>query len=200
VRAIEDENGAELQSPVICEGGGGSASVPRVARTPPKIGEIKRLGNQIAVAIEPAEVSNVFGVDDADLAFGLLRQLIGFLHADPERKLDPAVVNEALALITEIKPCGAIEAMTATMLVGAHRSAFDALRRASYPNQTPAGRALYQSLALKAMRTYAQLVDTLHLGRGKAARQEINVTHQHVVVESGGQATVGAINARRGRG
>jgi len=34
-------------------------------------------------------------------------------------------------------------------------------RRASHPDQTPAGRALYQSLAFKAMRTFAQLLDTL---------------------------------------
>jgi hypothetical protein len=50
------------------------------------------------------------------------------------------------------------------------------------------------------MRTFAQLLDSLYLGRGKAVRQEISVTHQHVTVEAGGQAMVGAIDARRGRG
>jgi hypothetical protein len=48
------------------------------------------------------------------------------------------------------------------------------------------------------MRTFAALVETLHVGRGKAVRQKINVTHQHVTVEAGGQATVGAIDTRRG--
>jgi hypothetical protein len=91
--------------------------------------------------------------------------------------------------------------MTATMLVGAQHAALDCLRRGFHPDQTPAGRALYQALALKAMRTFAQLVETLHVGRGKAVvKQEIYVTHQHVTVESGGEATVGAIDARRGRG
>ena len=93
-----------------------------------------------------------------------------------------------------------VEAMTATMLVGAQHAALDALRRASHPEQTPAGRQSYTALGLKAMRTFAQLVEALHVGRGKAVRQEINVTHQHVTVEAGGQAVVGAIDPQRGRG
>jgi hypothetical protein len=184
-----------------CVGAEPSGLAADGGRTLPKVGEIKQCGDQIAVAIEPAELSSIFGVNDSDLAVGLLRQLLGFLHPDPERKLDPTLVDQALALITEIQPCGAIEAMTATLLVGAHQASLDALRRASHPNQTPAGRALYQSLALKAMRTYAQLVESLQVGRGKAVnKQEIHVTHQHVTVEAGGQAVVGALNPRRGRG
>ena len=108
-------------------------------------------------------------------------------------------MHEAVALIAGISPNGTIEAMTATMLVGAYRAAIDSLRRATHPDQTPAGRALYQTLALKSMRSFAQLLESLHLGRGKAVRQEINVTHTHVTVEPGGKAVLG-IDASRGRG
>ena len=108
-------------------------------------------------------------------------------------------MDEVLAQIKGIGPNGTIEAMTATMLVGAYQAAVNSLRRASHSEQTAAGRALYQTLALKSMRTFAQLLETLHVGRGKAARQEINVTHTHVTVEHGAKAVLG-IDARRGRG
>jgi hypothetical protein len=159
----------------------------------------KQTASQVALAIEPTEISAIFGVEDPELAATLLRQLLSFLHVDPAKVLDVSTVDEALAQIKGIGPNGAIEAMTATMLVGAYRAATDSLRRAAHPNQTPAGRALYQTLALKSMRTFAQLLETLHVGRGKAVRQEINVTHTHVTVESGGKAVLG-IDAGRGRG
>ena len=117
------------------------------------------------------------------------------IRSDPSASID-----QVLALIEGIGPTDMVEAMTATMLVGAQHAALDALRRASHPKQTPAGRQSYTALGLKAMRTVAQLVEALHLGRGKAVRQEINVTHQHVTVEAGGQAVVGAIDPQRGRG
>jgi hypothetical protein len=112
--------------------------------------------------------------------------------------VDPASIDQVLSLIEGISPTDTLEAMTATMLVGAQHAALDCLRRGFHPDQTPAGRALYQSLAFKAMRTFAQLVETLHVGRGKAVvKQEIHVTHQHVTVEAG--AAVG-LSMLKGRG
>ena len=179
---------------------GPQTQVPRhVKQAAPKVSNTTQLGGEVAVAIEPAEVCSVFGVDDIDLATGLLRRLLGFLQPDPNKPTDAVRINEALALIADLNPVGSIEAMTATMLVGAYSAAADALRRAAPPDQTPSGRALYQALALKGMRTFAQLLETLHLGRGRAVRQEINVTHTHVTVEPGGKAVLG-IDASRGRG
>jgi hypothetical protein len=165
----------------------------------PKMRLAKQTDSRIALAIEPAEICAIFGVQDAELAAAFLRQLLSFLHVDPAKELGVSTVHEAVALIAGISPNGTIEAMTATMLVGAYRAAIDSLRRATHPDQTPAGRALYQTLALKSMRSFAQLLESLHLGRGKAVRQEINVTHTHVTVEPGGKAVLG-FDARRGRG
>jgi hypothetical protein len=108
------------------------------------------------------------------------------------------LINRVLALMEGIRPTDTLEAMTATMLVGAQHAALDSLRRASHPDQTLAGRALYQSLAFKAMRTFAQLLDTLHHGRGKGVTQQIIV--KHVTVEAGAQAVLGTIDARTGGG
>jgi hypothetical protein len=176
------------------------APAQQVVSCPLKVERTKRAGDQVALAIEPGALSEIFGVSDPSVATRLLSQLLSVIQPDPRKPIDPASIEQLLTLIEGIRPADALEAMTATMLVGAQHAALDSLRRASHPDQTPAGRALYQSLAFKAMRTYAQLLETLHLGRGKAARQEINVTHQYVVVEAGGQATVGAINDRGGRG
>jgi len=176
------------------------APAQQVVSCPLKVERTKRAGDQVALAIEPGALSEIFGVSDPSLAARLLSQLLSVIQPDPHKPIDPGSIDQLLTLIEGIRPTDTLEAMTATMLVGAQHAALDSLRRASHPDQTPAGRALYQSLTFKAMRTYAQLLETLHLGRGKAARQEINVTHQHVVVEAGGQATVGAINDRGGRG
>ena len=50
------------------------------------------------------------------------------------------------------------------------------------------------------MRTFAQLLESLYLGRGKAVRQEINVTHAHVTVKQSAPAIIGTIAAETGDG
>jgi hypothetical protein len=167
---------------------------------PPKVVRAERVGGEIALATDPRALCAVFGIEDPGVAVRLLSQLINFIQPDPHKPADAVSIDQMLALIEGIGPGNTLEAMTATMLVGVQHAALDALRRASHPDQTPSGRQSYMALGLKAMRTFAQLVETLHVGRGKAVRQEINVTHQHVTVEAGGQAMVGAIHARRGRG
>ena len=52
----------------------------------------------------------------------------------------------------------------------------------------------YLGLALKAMRTCAQLVETLNHGRGKGPVQRVVV--ERVTVRDGGQAVVGAVGSR----
>ena len=69
-----------------------------------------------------------------------------------------------------------------------------ASRRAMHPDQTPAGRQSYLGLALKAMRTFAQLVETLNHGRAKGPVQRVVV--ERVTVRDGGQAVVGSVGSR----
>jgi hypothetical protein len=175
-----------------------STDVPRPAH---RVSKVEQVDGRLAVAIEPAALCDVFGVSDPGVAARLLAHLIGVIQPEPQRLVDPASIEQMLSLIESIGPSDTLEAMTATMLVGAQHAALDSLRRALHPDQTPAGRAMYQSLAFKAMHTFGQLVETLHDGRGKAVvKQEVHVTHQHVTVEAGGQAMVGAIDARGRRG
>jgi hypothetical protein len=124
----------------------------------------------------------------------LLSQLLGVLHPDPSKPVDSELVSEALALVQGIGPTDAGEAMLAVMLVAAQYAALDAMRRASHVAQSPAGRQSYTALSLKAMRTFAQLMETLNHGRGKGVTQRVIV--ERVTVEGGGQAVVGAVAAK----
>src|SRR5713101_8372781 len=170
----------------------------RIRARAPKVAKPEQTGSQLALSIDPTTLTAVFGVDDSDVAAHLLAQLVNVIHAGPGKPVDAATINQALALVEGICPSDTLEAMTATMLVGAQHAALDALRRAQHPDQTPAGRALYGTLALKAMRTYAQLIEALNHGRGKGVTQQIIV--KHVTVEPGGQAVVGSVKVDRGRG
>src|SRR5437763_15720704 len=89
----------------------------------PKFGLAKQTDSRIALAIEPTELSEIFGVENAGLAAAFLRQLLGFVHVDPAKELDASAVDEVLAQIKGIGPNGTIEAMTATILVGAYQAA-----------------------------------------------------------------------------
>ena len=114
--------------------------------------------------------------------------MINLVQPDPGKTIDPATINALIATVQGIAPGNALEAMIATMLVAAQHAALDASRRAMHPEQTPAGRQGYLGLALKAMRTCAQLVETLNHGRGKGPAQRVIV--ERVTVRDGGQAVV----------
>lgn len=160
---------------------------------------VEQSARKVAIALEPDVLCKMFGVPDARVATRLLSQLVDILRPNPDKHVDAEVINQALALIVGIKPADTIEAMTATLLVGAQHTAHDSMRRALHPAQTPAGRALYGALALKAMRTYAQLLDALNHGRGKGLTTQ-KIIVERVSVEAGGQAVVGPIQVSRGGG
>ncbi len=169
-----------------------------VAHPLQRISRVEQSDGQLAVAIEPAALCRIFGVTDPSVATRLLSQLIGVIQPDPRKPVDAASVDQVLSLIEDIKPTDALEAMTAAMLVGAQHAALDSMRRASHPEQTPAGRQSYTALSLKAMRTFAQLLDSLNHGRGKGVTQQIIV--KRVSVEPGAQAVVGSVNVDGRRG
>jgi uncharacterized protein (DUF305 family) len=77
--------------------------------------------------------------------------------------------------------------MLAVQMVAAHETAMEMLRRAKQAESTPE----FGSLAVKLLRTYTAQVEALaRLRRGGEQR----VIIQHVNVNEGGQAIVGAVN------
>jgi hypothetical protein len=194
------DHGSEAQLPEPASAPSSSVPAPDSShplRRTRKIARAERVGGEIALSIDPETLRAVFGIDPT-VATRLVSQLVNVIQPDPRKPVDVVSLDQALALIEGISPGDTVEAMTATMLVGAQHAALESLRRASHPDQTPAGRVLYQSLAFKAMRTFAQLLDTLYHGRGRGMTQQIIV--KHVTVEAGVQAVLGAIDARTGGG
>ena len=171
---------------------------PSERPTSPEGQRSERRGNNFELTIEPTTLCQMFGVRDPEVATRLLNQLISVLHSDPTKPIDGATIRHTLGLIEGLRPSDTLEAMTATMLVAAQHASLEALRRGSHPDQTPGGRALYMGLALKAMRTYAQLLEAFNHGRGKGVTQQIIV--KRYTVEAGAQAVLGSVEVDRGRG
>jgi hypothetical protein len=169
-----------------------------VARPLQRVSRVEQGGGQLALAIEPTVLCEIFGVADPSLALRLLSQLLSVIQPDPHKPIDPASIEQLLTLIEGIRPTDTLEAMTATMLVGAQHAALDTLRRASHPEQTPVGRQSYMALSLKAMRTFALLLEALNHGRGKGVTQQIIVTRVSQTVV-GSMSTGGGGDAKSAR-
>jgi len=164
----------------------------------PEIACVGENETRVPLAIQQSELCGAFGVDDPIVAARMLSQLLGVLHPDSSKPIEPALVEEAVALVKLIGPTDATEAMLAVMMVAAECSAMDSMRRASHPAQSAGGRQSYTSLSLKAMRTSAQLLEALNHGRGKSVTQRVIV--ERVTVEAGGHAIVGAVAGKGGGG
>jgi hypothetical protein len=147
------------------------------------------------VAVNPERLCTVLGVGDVDVAASILSQIVNVVAGS--RAPSSEEIGAILDLVGGIGPANTSEAMTVALLVTTQHASADMIRRALHPDQTPEGRRMYLSLALKAARTYAQLLEAFNHGRGKGqTRQEIVVTH--VSVQPGGQAIVGTVNPGRG--
>lgn len=141
------------------------------------------------------EFLNAFGTTDEIVAQALYEQLLNTLNAGSSRPIDDATANLALALMHEIRPKDAAEAMLASQMIVAHVAAMDASRRALHAEQTPAGRQAYLSLTRKLMTLFAAQMDALNRHRGKATVQKVVV--EKVLIAPGAQAVVGAVASRR---
>jgi hypothetical protein len=105
-------------------------------------------------------------------------------------------LNAGLAAIDGMRPADEMEAMLAIQMVATHETAMEMLTRAKQAEFMPQLQEC-GSLAVKLMRTYAAQVEALgRLRRGGEQR----VIVQHLNVNEGGQAIVGAVSHPGGGG
>lgn len=127
------------------------------------------------------------GVADADFHMGLVTQLAAL--GARGRSIDETNTNFVMAVARSIQPKDAIEAMLATQMGAIQIATMMLASRLHHvdtiPQQDSASRALNQ-LA----RTFAMQVDALK--RYRTGGQQ-KVTVEHVTVNAGGQAIVGAV-------
>lgn len=136
----------------------------------------------------------MFGVESEDVFTVLLRQTIDTLPNTIDKDTS---VNAVMAMLLNIQPQDTMEAMLVTQMIATHAQAMEWSRRAVLPEQTERGIEMNVSRATRLMRTFTSQVEALQKYRNKG-QQTIQV--QHVNVQSGGQAIVGAIQGGGGHG
>ena len=101
------------------------------------------------------------------------------------------MVRAGIAAMKGIGPDDVIADMVAAQLVAAHQATMRCFKLAALPEQPFPVVQECLSQANKLSRTTAALVEALNRHRGKSGQQTVRV--EHVTVEAGGQAVVGAV-------
>lgn len=135
-----------------------------------------------------AEVEACFGTKGAG-AMMLLAQTLDAADGDRTDKMAERG-NESLAIIADMAPRDAIEAMLATQMFGVHRAAMICLRRAMLADQPFEIADALRNQAGRLLRTFAHQTEALARHRGKG-QQKVVVEHVHVY--PGGTANVGVV-------
>jgi hypothetical protein len=154
--------------------------------------------DQIGPAEKLAEVGSraATGTDDADLQQELVSQvtmalpLAAAFGSEANRQAAAAV-----AALAALKPRDALEGMAAAQIVIVHQAAADCMRKAM-AQKTPEAQDLCFRQAMRLMAMFQRQLEGLDRHRGKGAAM-VNV--EMVNVGAGGQALVGAVDARAPR-
>ena len=137
-----------------------------------------------------ARLLDAFGTDSPDFANQAMGRIGVIMRPKGSALPTQTGFNAALAAIDGIRPADEIEAMLAVQMAATHETAMEMLTRAKQADLMPTLQEC-GSLAVKLFRTYTAQVEALvRLRRGGEQR----VIVQHVNVNEGGQAIVGAVN------
>jgi hypothetical protein len=136
------------------------------------------------------QLYDCFGTASAAFAEQAIGQLVAIISGKGSVSATQTELNAVLAAIDGMRPTDEIEAMLAIQMIAAHEMAMEMLRRAKQADLAPRLQE-YGSLAVKFLRTYAAQAEAIaRLRRGGEQR----VIVQHVNVNEGGQAIVGAVS------
>ena len=138
-------------------------------------------------------LSVAFGCKTSETALALLGQVMALDH--PTTKMEPERINtmrmNAIAVLGELQPTSATEAMLAAQMVGTHRAAMMFLKNATRPEDSFDGRDRNVLRAMRLMRLFTEQAAAMSKLKGKSSHQRVVV--EHVTVAAGGQAIVGAV-------
>ena len=140
------------------------------------------------------DIAKAFGTEDSKLKnhrILSLLNLLKFSEGDDSDTRNLIVVSATQAFI-DMGPKDDIERMLVTQMIGTHEAATECLRRAMMQGQGIEARDVNLKHAEKLMAVYIKQTEALNKHRGKGQQK---ITVKHVNVESGGQATVGNVEA-----
>ena len=138
---------------------------------------------------------NVAGTADSDLTCYLVGQAADAIQRTKKPQAD--ILNKAVAALAGIGPRDELEGMLATQMLAVHHLAMESMKRARQQNQSVEVATHHINRATKLLRTFTAQVETLNRYRGKGQQK---VTVEHVHINKGGQAIVGAVNQTGGGG
>ncbi len=131
------------------------------------------------------------GTDNPALQNTLLNDLVASLGIPPGGDAHDTRGGAAIALMSAFQPRDAVEAMLAQQTVALNAAGMGALRRAANPTLPPEISSRLRRDAVNLFRATADMVEAVQAHRGAAVKQIVRV--EHVTVEAGGQAVVGAV-------
>ena len=163
---------------------------PKMQPAKRRAARIKMRGKEMVVARE--DVMLVLGTSSQEFMDGVLRQLANAVS--PGKDADEEAINFALAVIAGIEPQDELETMLAMQMVAVHMATMTFTRRLAHVETLDQQHGSERALN-KLARTFAMQLEALKRYRTGG---EQKVVVQHVNVNEGGQAIVGAVD--RGRG
>lgn len=165
----------------------------RLSERPPTLAVLPGAAAKTESSIED-RLNAAIGCRSSEVALALLAQVIGLEHRDFDAASDEQIdtwMTRGTAMLAELQPATATEAMLAAQMVGTQRAAMTFLERAMNPDQTLAGVDANVLRATRLMRLFSEQVDTVAKLKGKGGQQRVVV--EHVNVAAGGQAIVGIV-------
>ena len=139
------------------------------------------------VALWRARMAEAVGIRDLEAQMHLISQVARVFWGGAA----DTNANAAIALIREIAPRNAAEALLVAQMVAVHNAAMELLRRAILPSQSADVIDMLSNRAARLVRLYVDQLAALERLRGGGARQTVSV--ERVTVEAGGQAVVGVV-------
>ena len=143
----------------------------------------------------PADLAEVTGARDTELALHLANQMISTLWlpesmtaTEKDRR-----IAAAIKLLEGIQPDNELEGTLAVQMIATHEAAMECLRRAMAESTAHDGREQDLKYAAKLLGIFTQQLEALNRLRGKGQQK---VTVEYVHVEAGAQAVVGNVDTR----
>jgi hypothetical protein len=143
-------------------------------------------------------LKNIGGsVSDAFNGIVLNQALRSVFVLNSDKNNRDAHIQAVMVAMIAVKPKDELEGMLAAQMVAIHNVTMECLRRAIRPEQPFDEWRENLNQANKLTHSYATLIEALDRHRGKGQQ---HVTVEHVHVNQGGQAIVGAVTPRGGGG
>jgi hypothetical protein len=165
-----------------------------------QVAKTAQVSSSIACPVEEHPISTqllqAFGTRSPQLSLRLFNQILAALPSSNGNTPEDEDLLVTMSMLEGIAPRDGLEGMLAAQMVAVHNAAMTQLRRAEHVT-TLDGEKQAHGQAVKLLRTFTAQLEALNRYRGKGQQK---VTVEHVHVNSGGQAIVGNVEHRKGRG